>query len=828
MALTVPAHYDNTLKTGNFQENWIFQLYYEDETNFTGLAYHDTVVDTVDYMGIVSNAPSIKQSIDIFKSVAKTGNVSITVINKEYRDYSNTRWISQIIHSKDPTDNQYIGRKLKIYSQLNNNSSLSNCLELFVGKIKSIEHDINSVTINAINLNVFDEIDIHKKTSDNIPIPLVFGKYSQYAQIFQPSIYSDRISCSDNSCTNYSPIDAKIITDSNRYNFNAFRPVLHAPDINVEIDTNETFTLKNDRAPYVISDYAQDYTYNNPDTGLTPRMTMLYYYDKAYDKFLPLYSLQAWNDNTEAHLEHIYDQATSNHNGAHYLWTDRGIRRGFAIRPVNVEITEGSSYLAENTIANLFDESNSSYVGFSLPQADRISYPSLVREDEDGDTIGSAFTKIQVEFKKPDGTLSHVNDEELKCKLLVKFQWFNINRTANAIDVNGVRILWNGEIVYNLRFGTGSASITDQDYSANYRLIDLTRGVESGELLVEVYDENPDGETISADFRLYDIIIIAEHSVKTDENEFEVRTYTDPPEEILYSNADGIKATFTGSTADNPITSILEAHRELLYRYTDIGTTTPINYDELLTLRNSWNIRDTINEPTTLSDKLNQYQYEGGFIYTQENDTPKYIFIKSSYGSEDVVFNINENDYKNINIALTDNVITKWNVSRNPHPAKDSVYIYNSEHETEYRNQFGFGYTNENVKYVKLDALVRNSDTSNDGVVYNGLNIPTNNEKGIVKYNVSDNKISNTFDVDAGHVNYYAQLHARPRAEITLTLINPKFYKLQCGDIVAFENSDLDKLNYYFGDNLNNIAFIVTSISKKIQNLKVTLLELGL
>jgi len=45
MALTLPANYEKALDLKNINENWIFHLYYGDETNFTAVSMFDTTID---------------------------------------------------------------------------------------------------------------------------------------------------------------------------------------------------------------------------------------------------------------------------------------------------------------------------------------------------------------------------------------------------------------------------------------------------------------------------------------------------------------------------------------------------------------------------------------------------------------------------------------------------------------------------------------------------------------------------------------------------------------------------------------------------------------
>ena len=61
MALTLP----DAFKNRNIVQNWLFQLYYDDESAFLGTSFYDTKVDNVFYRGVVLNKPSIRESINL-------------------------------------------------------------------------------------------------------------------------------------------------------------------------------------------------------------------------------------------------------------------------------------------------------------------------------------------------------------------------------------------------------------------------------------------------------------------------------------------------------------------------------------------------------------------------------------------------------------------------------------------------------------------------------------------------------------------------------------------------------------------------------------------
>ena len=56
-----------------------------------------------------------------------------------------------------------------------------------------------------------------------------------------------------------------------------------------------------------------------------------------------------------------------------------------------------------------------------------------------------------------------------------------------------------------------------------------------------------------------------------------------------------------------------------------------------------------------------------------------------------------------------------------------------------------------------------------------------------------------------------------------MTIVNPKFYNLQCGDMVDFDSSEYTKA---FSDNLNFKNWIVVQVSKQLGKMKIKLINI--
>ena len=174
MSLTLPSVYSNATKATNFVENWIVQLYYGDESNFTPIAINDTKVGGKFYHGAIINRNlSIRSSLNLARSKAKTGNISLQLANFTYKgdDFS-----AELFGGS----NTYLNRTVKIYSQLNSDNTLSDCLQIYNGRLVDMSHDNDTITLMVVERSPWDNIEIPQtKASDtNKYFPVSYGNYT--------------------------------------------------------------------------------------------------------------------------------------------------------------------------------------------------------------------------------------------------------------------------------------------------------------------------------------------------------------------------------------------------------------------------------------------------------------------------------------------------------------------------------------------------------------------------------------------------------------------------------------------------------------------------
>ena len=90
---------------------------------FLGLSFYDTALESVDYYGAILNKPSIRESINLENSTAKTSNVSLSVANFKHLD-------DDLSAELFGGDRNYINRPVKVYIQPNDDVDLADCLDI--------------------------------------------------------------------------------------------------------------------------------------------------------------------------------------------------------------------------------------------------------------------------------------------------------------------------------------------------------------------------------------------------------------------------------------------------------------------------------------------------------------------------------------------------------------------------------------------------------------------------------------------------------------------------------------------------------------------------
>jgi len=157
--------------TSGMRENWLVQVYETDGSGFKSFSFYDQTVNSVAYSGLILNKPNIRESINVFNSSARIGNLSI-----EIQDDSDLRQ-DLLLGS-----NYYLNGDVKIFSNLDSSASVANfndIPQIYQGRLESVKHNDSTITLNIVAKRPYDNVTVPNVFSaEKIPAPLAYGDFS--------------------------------------------------------------------------------------------------------------------------------------------------------------------------------------------------------------------------------------------------------------------------------------------------------------------------------------------------------------------------------------------------------------------------------------------------------------------------------------------------------------------------------------------------------------------------------------------------------------------------------------------------------------------------
>tara|TARA_R100000664_G_scaffold13288_1_gene21275 strand:+ start:10354 stop:12570 length:2217 start_codon:yes stop_codon:yes gene_type:complete len=654
MALTLPASFNNHSN----KRNWLFQLHYDNESNFTGVAFYDTVVESVQYHGSVLNKPSIRESINLTRSTSKTSNVSINIANFKYLadDFS-----AEIFGgSRD-----YINRTVKVYIQPEDATGISDCLLIYSGKLSNISHDIDKIKLSIEAKKPWDGVEIPQvKTDKNNYYPIAYGDFT----------------------ANSSSVASTPSDDDDFRNRKTLYP------IPVEERRGDTlFALTGIRS-----------TTNN---------CWPHYYEKSIDKFIPLAN--------DASTYNTVDSQNESYGDGYAIRFHQNMLRKIVFKP-SERTSSGTGWQSNDnafngTIADTSNYTEFNYDGdflnneirtisFKLPQIH--GFPSLLvfhytlTGTATLSNISGSGAGRDIQIKLIDNTfgsgvdLGHIN-------LDANETITTLSSSPGNTDISSVATIKTqsdrDSAFLASSSGWGSSFDLQVKQTRNHSSID-------GDLLIQ--------------FRLYDLRIetVSQLDFNNTTNggtKADAYKFLDDLD-YVYCGANGLKDN--GWNSDSAITEIHEAHRDLLHRFTSYtNSNTPTNWSSgrNLNAAKDWRIRYWLNEPVSLIRALEKLQYEGGFIFRFNGQgAGEYIYIPDSVSADHT---LNTDDLANVEISLSSmsQVITSMDIEYRKHPALNGHMSKVSATNSTAISDLKIG-TNENKKTIRLDAYVGDTSSEND------------------------------------------------------------------------------------------------------------------
>ena len=288
---------------------------------------------------------------------------------------------------------------------------------------------------------------------------------------------------------------------------------------------------------------------------------------------------------------------------------------------------------------------------------------------------------------------------------------------------------------------------------------------------------------------------------------------TSRPERFLYTSMRGEQSSVTTSDtlsgASNESLNGPDAHRDLLMRFTNMSSSTPIGFTDLRNSRNSngWILQFNTLTQIPLKSALDLIQREHAFIFRYKQgdiSKPQYIFVKNSYSSSEYT-TLTKADIADPSIRVTafSELATKLIINHLKHPARND-YMRTTESEIpNIRTKLNID-SRENIKTINLETLIPTFSSVNPSYV---------ETSGVTYTGTNPNK---------SYADYYLNLFGEPKLIIDFSLVNPRYHDLEVGDVLRFDNDSMFPEKPFGLASWSGINFMITDTRKKLGSIKIS------
>lgn len=657
MPLTLPDSFSNR----SIKQNWLIQLY-NSGGGFLGLSFYGTTVSSNVYYPLINNRPSIRESIDLKSSKAKTGNVTINCINGKISSSDANVTLSEHIYG---TTLKYLNRSVKIYIQPHDETNINNCLLIYSGKLINISHDIEKVNLSVTAQRPWDGIEIpQKKTARNNYFPIAYGDY-------QPNASTGNA-------------DSVAIT------------------VNTSASTDE-YRLRKTFYPIPVEEVSGSTVFSLTGDWSQSAKAWPHFYEKNLDKFLPLAN--------DASTATTVDTANETFGDGYAVRFHKNLLKTFLFKP--------DSYLGQTL--NTFADNANAINGTTIDTSTSTTYDSEALNFTDANVPGTISytmpqltgipTKLQF-YAVISGSCSFTKNADTSGNLHIQLQNFTFQNQDTIAHFQFTATTSNATVMKH----SGGTSLTVSSAAVGTSNNDISSawsGSANGwgsDVVIRIREHLDSGDidgTYTLDLELFDIVI--ETSTKLDYSTASTKSESAKfiqDLEYVYSGGDGY--TDNGWNSNSAITEIHEAHRDLLHRFTSYtNSNTPVNWSSGTNINSvkDWKIRYWLNEPKMLINVLEELQENGQFIFRfNGQDEGVYIFIPDSISTDHT---LTTDDLSDISLSLTpmSDIITSMDIEYEKHPATSGYMSSVSASNSSSISDLNIG-TNENKRTVRLNALV--------------------------------------------------------------------------------------------------------------------------
>ena len=747
---------------------------------FLGLAFGSTKVNNNYYHGVVKSSPSIRESIELMSSTAKSSNLTIQAINSKYEGFN----LSEELFGGSK---YYYNQTVKVYSQLNKNEDINSCMQIYHGRLSNISHTIEDINISVVQQRPWDFIVIPntKTTERKILIPVSYGNYTKNgASTFSSPKFRATLTSYDYKEVPFNrlsggfatyPVASSSSSDSELAIYN------DQFDMFVPLANGNAATINEDG-----SDQAKVESRIQRIYGVRPDSTT---------------EINVGSEITVSNLNNVFDADPNSF--AQFSVNFNSFKAESAAYYLNIDTPEEDVNFfqlrdsnGDRVVLNDTGGINSTDNTVTITDASNLFIGSVIRLGSEIITVTnvSSNTLSVARGEYSTNAASHDNATEVFTTNNYNVLHIKWNATVTAADTSNSppqSFLW-------LIIGTEGAFFQQQYIIANVST-GTTKipfpGFCKQIVLAPTFIGNG-SDRITGNFKIYDVYIVASRESKT-------------PPKSLFVASDGLTSSISDTTTmSGVITSGLHAHRDMLARFTgyDVADSELYNWSNNInvnSLRSAWSIRINLIKEYDLKRILEQIQREFGFIFKFRADgSGSYWTVKASYASSDVVETLTKSDISSINISHTSfkELLTKINVNYKKHPS-ESTYLATTVSEDTTTSPTPRQRMNirdkENISTVNLD--------------YN-VDKPGNSDIGAVGSDPTD-----------GYSDYYMNIFGDIKKIISCNVVNiSKGYRLEAGDIVKF---DIDEIKPYGADWSN--YYMITSIQRGLKKINITCREVG-
>ena len=742
--------------------------------NFLGFAFTDTTYEGTYYKGVITNKPSIRESLDVLKGTTKTSNVSITIPDF---DYSGAKISKELFGGT----HVYINQEVKVFCQINDDTPTQ------IGSFRLVDISSNSDSLNLSlqNKTPWDYISIPNEESDSgVKVPVVYGNYTANAT---NTFMTGK--------TLYPTPKTKLVGDDVYYiatnQITGTNGLPHYYDSNLDMFIrlndagatedrdgvgNRALGVKNtfNRGTYLFRPGGvSDFSPNSSGTNTGTPSSRDFSYTVSSDNFANAID---GNVSTYTRIEqHITSQQNDTTYGAGGVVDSfDGLHGefGFKMPPIQGVLTEFKVFIKATLTMTAGTNKDTSPGGNT--QGNRLTVYETTFGNEDNKILeihehdpitsnvlsstsgGTGYS----DYKEIDLLSRYIGVEDSGRELASAVSDVNepvitLDGTYNVakgtlilIDSEIMRIEWSTLGVVSVTRGYNSTTKATHDSGATVYVVGDDGYVAPSKVSFRTVADLTNGfpsittQTVSGALDVFDIFV--KMSVASD--------YTREPTASealvkdtnkIYLGNDGLTKSWDTGAA---ITLITDAHLDMLIRYAGLTkadgeaiSSASSDVEGYSTLKNArdnddtWGVRYWCLETTPLKKVLEQMAFEGGFWFRYKNDgKPQYGFIRNNTTTTDLTLSdsstvtckFSKYDIDKVSMKLTplSSVVTKRRIGYHRHPAtgnhlgndSDTPVIVAEDTTNNYRKTFNIK-TAENIEEVNLDMLISNIGDTNIG-----------------------------------------------------------------------------------------------------------------